>query len=248
MLENIEYAVRVKNLTVSYNNKPVLSSLDLNVPKGVLMAIVGPNGAGKSTLIKSILELIKPISGEVNFNGKDYKSERKNIAYVPQSESVDWNFPSDVLDVVLMGRYGKIGWIKRPSKMDKAKAIEAIKKVGMEEFSNRQIGMLSGGQRQRVFIARALVQEADIYLLDEPFQGVDVKTEKAIIELLKNLRENGKTVVVVHHDLQTVPEYFDYVTLLNGELIASGPTANVFINENINKAYNIISSTVKVGT
>lgn len=248
MLENIEYAVRVKNLTVSYNNKPVLSSLDLNVPKGVLMAIVGPNGAGKSTLIKSILDLIKPISGEVNFNGKDYKSERKNIAYVPQSESVDWNFPSDVLDVVLMGRYGKIGWIKRPSKMDKAKAIEAIKKVGMEEFSNRQIGMLSGGQRQRVFIARALVQEADIYLLDEPFQGVDVKTEKAIIELLKNLRENGKTVVVVHHDLQTVPEYFDYVTLLNGELIASGPTANVFINENINKAYNIISSTVKVGT
>lgn len=247
MIEDAQYAVEVNNLSASYNDKPVLLDINLKIPKAALMAVVGPNGAGKSTLIKSMLDLIKPVSGKVSFMGRDYKSERKNIAYVPQSESVDWSFPADVLDVVLMGRYGLIGWIKRPLANDKEKAIDALKKVGMEEFTNRQIGMLSGGQRQRVFIARALVQDAEIYLLDEPFQGVDAKTEEAIISLLKDLRERGKTVIVVHHDLQTVPEYFDYVTLLNKEIIASGLVTEVFTDENLNKAYKIPGKTVKGG-
>lgn len=236
-MEKVEYIVEVEDMTVAYKEKPVLWDIDLKIPKAVLMAIVGPNGAGKSTLIKAMLELIKPISGTVLFNGESYKAQRKHIAYVPQSESVDWQFPTSVLDVVLMGRYGHLGWFKRPSALDRNMAIDALKKVGMESFKDRQISQLSGGQQKRVFLARALVQNADIYFMDEPFQGVDAKTEKTIIELLKELRNEGKTVIVVHHDLQTVPEYFDWVTLLNTEIIANGPVTKVFNEENLKLAY-----------
>jgi len=191
------------------------------------------------------LDLIKPITGSVLFNGKPYDTQRKSIGYVPQRGSVDWDFPTTVLDVVLMGRYGHVGWIKRVGKADKQHAIEAIEKVGMSEFVHRQISQLSGGQQQRVFLARALVQDAEIYFMDEPFQGVDAKTERAVIEILKELRKRGKTVVVVHHDLQTVAEYFDWVTLINTQLIASGPVADVFTEENLKKTYRSTGKILK---
>jgi manganese/zinc/iron transport system ATP- binding protein len=245
MSEALKPIIEVEDMTVAYHVKPVLWDIDLKIPKGVLMAIVGPNGAGKSTLIKSMLDLIKPITGSVLFNGKPYATQRKSIGYVPQRGSVDWDFPTTVLDVVLMGRYGHVGWIKRVSKADKNHAIEAIEKVGMSEFVHRQISQLSGGQQQRVFLARALVQDADIYFMDEPFQGVDAKTERAVIEILKELRKRGKTVVVVHHDLQTVPEYFDWVTLINTQLIASGPVEEVFTEENLKKAYRSTGKILK---
>ncbi len=232
-----KYLIEVEDMTVAYQEKPVLWDIDLKIPKGILMAIVGPNGAGKSTLIKAMLNLIKPISGKVLFNGKSYESQRRYIGYVPQRGSVDWDFPTSVLDVVLMGTYGQIGWIKRPGKKQKEMALNAIKEVGMETFSQRQISQLSGGQQQRVFLARALVQDADIYFMDEPFQGVDAKTEKAIIHILKKLRKRGKTVIVVHHDLQTVKEYFDWVTLLNTRLIKYGNVDEVFTDENLKMTY-----------
>lgn len=237
MEKDLDYVVEVEDMTVAYNIKPVLWDIDLKIPKGVLMAIVGPNGAGKSTLIKAMLDLIKPVSGNVLFNGASYKEERRHIGYVPQSESVDWDFPADVLDVVLMGRYGKLGWFKRPGREDREICTEALEKVGMLEFASRQISELSGGQQQRVFLARALVQEADIYFMDEPFKGVDAKTEVAIINILKDLKNQGKTVVVVHHDLQTVEEYFDWVVLLNTQLIEYGPVEQIFTEENLKKTY-----------
>lgn len=233
----MEYAVAVNDLTVAYHKKPVLWDIDLEIPSGVLMAIVGPNGAGKSTLIKTMLNMIKPVTGETRFWGEAYDKQRKNIGYVPQRGSVDWDFPTNVLDVVTMGTYGELGWFKRPGKKEKEMAIKAIEKVDMLPFADRQISQLSGGQQQRVFLARALVQNADIYFMDEPFQGVDAKTERAIINLLRELRSMGKTVVVVHHDLQTVEEYFDWVTLLNKVIIASGPVEKVFNEENLMKAY-----------
>lgn len=233
----MEYAVAVNDLTVAYHKKPVLWDIDLEIPSGVLMAIVGPNGAGKSTLIKTMLNMIKPVTGEARFWGEAYDKQRKNIGYVPQRGSVDWDFPTNVLDVVTMGTYGELGWFKRPGKKEKEMAIKALEKVDMLPFADRQISQLSGGQQQRVFLARALVQNADIYFMDEPFQGVDAKTERAIINLLRELRSIGKTVVVVHHDLQTVEEYFDWVTLLNKVIIASGPVEKVFNEENLMKAY-----------
>ncbi len=235
-----KYLIEVEDMTVAYEKKPVLWDIDLKIPKGVLMAIIGPNGAGKSTLIKAMLDLIKPISGKVLFNGTDYHSQRRYIGYVPQRESVDWDFPTSVFDVVLMGTYGQIGWIKRPGRKEKEKALDAIKKVGMEDFIDRQISQLSGGQQQRVFLARALVQDADIYFMDEPLQGVDARTEKAIIRILKELRTNGKTVVVVHHDLQTVQEYFDWVTLLNTKIIKYGRVEEVFNDDNLKITYGKI--------
>lgn len=235
-----KYLIEVEDMTVAYEKKPVLWDIDLKIPKGVLMAIIGPNGAGKSTLIKAMLDLIKPISGKVLFNGADYHSQRPYIGYVPQRESVDWDFPTSVFDVVLMGTYGQIGWIKRPGRKEKEKALDAIKKVGMEDFIDRQISQLSGGQQQRVFLARALVQDADIYFMDEPLQGVDARTEKAIIRILKELRTNGKTVVVVHHDLQTVQEYFDWVTLLNTKIIKYGRVEEVFNDDNLKITYGKI--------
>lgn len=229
--------VQVEDMTVAYHKKPVIWDIDLDIPKATLLAIVGPNGAGKSTLIKAMLDLIKPSSGKVLFDNKSYIEHRKHIGYVPQSESVDWDFPANVLDVVMMGTYGELGWFKRPSKTQKEKALSAIEKVGMSEYVDRQISQLSGGQQQRIFLARALVQDADIYFMDEPFKGVDAKTEITIVELLKELKDNGKTLIVVHHDLQTVAEYFDWVALLNKQMIAVGPVSEVFTEENIEKTY-----------
>ncbi|NKI26666.1 metal ABC transporter ATP-binding protein [Arenibacter sp. 6A1] len=232
-------AIKVDDLTVAYNFKPVLWDIDLSVPEGVLMAIVGPNGAGKSTLIKAMLDIIKPIAGSVEIFGKPYKKQYKEVAYVPQKGSVDWDFPTTALDVVMMGTYGSLGWIKRPGRKQKKEALEALEKVGMLEFRSRQISQLSGGQQQRIFLARALVQQASIYIMDEPFQGVDATTEKAIINILKELRKEGKTVVVVHHDLQTVPEYFDWVTFLNVKKIATGSVKDIFNDDNLTKTYGI---------
>nr|WP_300005487.1 metal ABC transporter ATP-binding protein [Tissierella sp.] len=244
-MSELDYIIKVEDMTVAYSVKPVLWDIDLDIPKGVMMAIVGPNGAGKSTLIKAMLDLIKPVSGNVLFNGQTYKEHRKFIGYVPQSESVDWDFPSDVLDVVLMGRYGELGWFKRPGKKDKELALEALDKVGMKDFANRQISQLSGGQQQRIFLARALVQDAEIYFMDEPFKGVDARTEGAIVDLLKELKNRGKTLIVVHHDLQTVAEYFDWVVLLNRQIIKAGPVEDVFTDENINKTYRSTGQILK---
>ncbi len=232
-----DLALRVTDLTLAYGDKPVLWDIDLEVPKGVLMAIVGPNGAGKTTLIKAILGLLKPAAGQVLVFNQPYKTQRKRVGYVPQRGSVDWDFPTSVLDVVTMGRYGSLGWFNRPKSRDFQTALDALGRVGMQPFADRQISQLSGGQQQRVFLARALVQDADLYLMDEPFQGVDATTERAIIALLQELRAAGKTVIAVHHDLQTVPEYFDWTMLLNVRRIASGPVAEVFTEENLRQTY-----------
>ncbi len=230
-------AIEVNDLTVAYREQPVLWDLDLTVPAGVLMAIVGPNGAGKTTLIRAILGLLRPAAGEVLVHGRPYREQRRLVGYVPQRGSVDWDFPTTVLDVVMMGRYGALGWLRRPGRRERTLAMDALEKVGMAAFADRQISQLSGGQQQRVFLARALAQDARVYLMDEPFQGVDAKTEHAIVTLLQDLRAQGRTVVVVHHDLQTVAEYFDWVMLLNVRRIAVGPVAEVFTDENLRIAY-----------
>ena len=232
-----ERAIEVTDLTIAYKDKPVLWDVDMDVPSGILMAIIGPNGAGKTTMIKSILGLIKPAAGQVLVYGKPFGEQRHLVGYVPQRGSVDWDFPTSVLDVVMMGRYGALGWLKRPGVSERAAALDALDKVGMKSFAERQISQLSGGQQQRVFLARALVQDAQLYFMDEPFQGVDATTERAIVTLLQELRSAGKTVVVVHHDLQTVPEYFDWVTMLNVRRIASGPVSDVFTEQNLRQTY-----------
>lgn len=232
-----DYALDVENLTVCYNSQAVLRDVNLKIPKGKLVAVIGPNGAGKSTLIKTILKLIKPVSGKIDFPELSTNTITHKIAYVPQSGTVDWDFPATVLDVVMMGRYGHLGWFKRPSKKEKQMALKTLETVGMKDYSKRQISQLSGGQQQRVFLARALIQDAQIYFMDEPFKGVDIQTEKSIIELLKNLKRENKTVIVVHHDLQTIKEYFDWVTLMNVNIIANGSTENVLNEENLQKAY-----------
>ena len=223
-------AIEIKNLTVAYGENIALEDFNLDVEIGSLMALVGPNGAGKSTLIKTILKFLKQITGEIKINGK-------NLAYVPQRNSVDWDFPTTLFDVVEMGCYGRVGLFKRVNKEEKAKVLKAIEQVGMLEFKDRQISELSGGQQQRAFIARALVQEADIYLMDEPFQGVDSTTEKSIVDILKKLKSEGKTLLVVHHDLQTVPTYFETVTFINKTVIASGKVKEAFTQENIEMTY-----------
>ena len=230
-------AVEVTDLTVAYNERPVLWDVDFTVPTGRLMAILGPNGAGKTTLIKAILGLVRPAAGRVLIHGDSYRQQRRLVGYVPQRGSVDWDFPTTSLDVVMMGRYGRLGWIKRPGRPEREAALTALEKVGMVDYRNRQISQLSGGQQQRVFLARALVQDAQVYFMDEPFQGVDARTERAIVALLQDLREQGRTVIVVHHDLQTVAEYFDMVTLLNVRRIASGPVDEAFTEENLRLAY-----------
>lgn len=230
-------AVEVHDLTVAYGEKPVLWDIDLTVPAGVLMGVVGPNGAGKTTLIKAMLGLVKPVSGGVRVQGKPYSPRARAVAYVPQRGTVDWDFPTTVLDVVTMGTYGRLGWFRRPGAREKAEAADALGRVGMAAFAGRQISQLSGGQQQRVFLARALVQDAPVYLMDEPFQGVDAVTERSIIDILRDLRSRGRTVLVVHHDLNTVPEYFDRVTLLNVRVIASGPVAEAFTPANLRAAY-----------
>lgn len=227
----------IHDLTVAYHRKPVLWDVDLDVPAGKLIGIVGPNGAGKSTLIKAVLDLLPRASGRVLVFGKPYRESRGRVGYVPQRESVDWDFPVSALDVVAMGRYGKIGWFRPVTRAHKAVALEALDRVGIANLAHRQIAQLSGGQQQRTFLARALVQDADLYLMDEPFAAVDAATELAIVKLLQDLRSRGKTCLVVHHDLQTVPEYFDEVILLNMRVVAHGPTATTFTPENLHKTY-----------
>ncbi|PIR24989.1 MAG: manganese ABC transporter ATP-binding protein [Deltaproteobacteria bacterium CG_4_10_14_0_2_um_filter_43_8] len=230
-------ALSIQDLTVAYQRQPVLWNINLQLPKGELIGVVGPNGAGKSTLIKAVMGLLPMLSGEIKVFGEALKNQRHLIGYVPQRSSVDWDFPTNALDVVMMGRYGKLPLFKRPNEAHREFALQCLKKLGIADYANRQISQLSGGQQQRVFLARALAQEAQIYLMDEPFTGVDAATEQAIIVLLRELKEKGYTVVVVHHDLQSVPEYFDSVVLLNQRLVAFGPTAETFTEEKINTTY-----------
>jgi len=227
----------IRGLTVSYGQKPAVFSVDMTVQPGAMTAIIGPNGAGKSTLLKAALSIVSPLSGQVTVYGKPLDQQRARIAYVPQRASVDWDFPTRVIDVVLMGLSRQLGLLGRVRSRHKAHAMDCLNRVGMRDFADRQIGQLSGGQQQRVFLARALAQEADLYLLDEPFAGVDAATEKAIIAVLKSLKEAGKTVVVVHHDLATVTDYFDHVFLINTRKVAEGPVAEAFTAETLQAAY-----------
>ncbi|WP_350336109.1 metal ABC transporter ATP-binding protein [Coralliovum pocilloporae] len=227
----------VNGLTVAYHRKPVLWNVSFSAPAGKLVAIVGPNGAGKSTFLKASLGLIPRISGDVSVFGSAFDQARRQIGYVPQRSSVDWDFPSTALDVVLMGLYGEIGWFRWVGRSHRRKAMDYLKLVEMEEFADRQIGQLSGGQQQRIFLARALAQNADVYFMDEPFAGVDAATERAIITVLRKLVDDGKTVICVHHDLETVPDYFDHVLLLSGQTIADGSVRDVFTPDNLQKAY-----------
>jgi manganese/zinc/iron transport system ATP- binding protein len=230
-------ALEFHDLTVTYDRKPVLFGVDAAIPQGSLCGIIGPNGAGKSTLIKAVMGLLPVQGGWTQVFGGPLEQCRQRVAYVPQRSSVDWDFPVNVMDVVLMGRYGRLGLLRRPGQKDRAIAAEALEKVQMSAYAGRQISQLSGGQQQRVFLARALAQEADLYLMDEPFTGVDAATERAIITLLQEIRARGGTIVAVHHDLTTAPEYFDHLLLLNMRLIASGPTAEVFNQELLQKTY-----------
>lgn len=230
-------ALEIRDLTVVYRERPVLWDVDLQVPAGQLCAIVGPNGAGKTTLIKAALGLVNKASGQVRFFGRDLASARAQIGYVPQRGTVDWDFPTSVLDVVMMGLYGRLGWFRRPGRLQREAALRCLEQVSMTEFAHRQISQLSGGQQQRVFLARALAQSSDLYFMDEPFAGVDVVTEEAILKVLHELKQRGKTVLVVHHDLETVRHYFDHLTLLNVQVIASGPIQQTFTPENLKATY-----------
>ena len=227
----------VHAVTVAYHRKPVIWDIDFDVAPGRLVAIVGPNGAGKSTLIKACLGLVPVAAGRVEFWGETLRNARARIGYVPQRESIDWDFPVSALDVVCMGRYRHIGWCRPVSKAHKRASLGCLDRVGLADFADRQISQLSGGQQQRVFLARALAQEADLYFMDEPFAGVDAATERAIISVLRDLRDAGKSVIVVHHDLQTVRAYFDDVIMLNMRVVAAGQIDEVYTNENLRKAY-----------
>lgn len=229
--------VEVHDLTVTYNQKPALWDIDFEIPQGALVGVIGPNGSGKSTLIKSIMGIIEPSSGWVKVFDKDIDAVRHKVSYVPQRETVDWDFPTNVMDVVLMGRYGRTSLFKRSSKKDRLIAEESLEKVGMLQFANRQIAQLSGGQQQRVFMARALAEQAEVYLMDEPFAGVDAATESSIFQVFEEIRDSGKTMMVVHHDLQSAAKYFDWIVLLNTRLVAVGPTEEVFTQELLQEAY-----------
>jgi manganese/zinc/iron transport system ATP- binding protein len=230
-------ALETHDLTVTYHKKPVLYGIDLQIPEGNLVGIIGPNGAGKSTLIKSVMGVVPSVSGWVKLFGKPLKQSISRVGYVPQRGSVDWDFPVTVMDVALQGTFGKLGMFRRVGKKERNLAEESLEKVGMHPFAKRQIGNLSGGQQQRVFLARALAQDCDLYLMDEPFVGVDAATEFAIIKTLQEMREKGKTVIVVHHDLQTAPDYFDMLILLNLRLIAYGKTKDMFNKDLLQKTY-----------
>lgn len=229
--------INVEDLTLAYNEKPVVWDADLDIIKNSRTAIIGPNGAGKSTLLKGILGLLKPLAGEITIMGKTPKDARKHFSYIPQTASVNWDFPTTVLDVVVMGRYRTLGWIKRPHKKDYEIAKEALEKMKMYEFKDRQISELSGGQRQRVFLSRALTSDAEIYFMDEPLAGVDIVTEKIIMDTIKEFQDNGKTIVVVHHDLNTIEKYFDHVVIINKKIVAHGDLETAFTKENIKKAF-----------
>ena len=227
----------VYDLTVAYHRKPVIWDVGFDIPPGSLAGIVGPNGAGKSTLLKAVMDLIPRASGRVSVFGKSYRENRRRVGYVPQRETVDWDFPVDALDVVTMGLYREIGWFLPVRKKHRQAAMTALEQVGIADLAHRQISQLSGGQQQRTFLARALVQDADLYLMDEPFAAVDAATESAIVDVLRGFQQRGKTAVVIHHDLQTVPEYFDYVVMLNMRVVAQGPVQDVYTNDNLQKTY-----------
>jgi manganese/zinc/iron transport system ATP- binding protein len=230
-------AVSVRDLTVAYGEAPALWDVDLDLPEGVLAAVVGPNGAGKSTLLKAVLGLVPLGAGQVRVFGRPFDDVRRRVAYVPQRSAVDWDFPTDVLDVVLMGTYPRLGWLRRPGRRERELALASLDRMGMADLARRQIGELSGGQQQRVFLARALAQEADLFLLDEPLAGVDAPTEETVLRLLTDLQAEGKTVVLVHHDLETVRERFDWGVLLNVRLVSSGPVAEAMVAEAVVRAY-----------
>ncbi len=230
-------ALEIHDLTISYNRRPVLWDVDLTIPEGAIVGVIGPNGAGKTTLIKAVMGLVPAGSGYVQIYGRPLDEVRERISYVPQRESVDWDFPASARDVVLMGRYGKLGLFRRPRRADRDKADECLRRVGIEHLADRQISQLSGGQQQRVFLARALAQDADFYIMDEPFTGVDAATEAAIVEILRGMRARGRTILAVHHDLQSALDYFDWVVLLNMRLVASGPADKVFTAELLQKTY-----------
>lgn len=227
----------IHDMTVAYHRRPVLWDVDLVLAEPRLVGVLGPNGAGKSTMIKAVLGLAPMAHGSVRVFDEPVEKVRRRIGYVPQRESVDWDFPVSVLDVVLMGTYGRLGWCRRPGAKERQLARECLAKVGMEDFERRQIGQLSGGQQQRTFLARALAQQADLYFMDEPMAGVDAATEQAIFTLLAELRKSGKTVIVVHHDLRSVEQYFDYVVLMNMRVVAAGPTEQAFTTENLRRTY-----------
>ncbi len=229
--------INVEDLTLAYNEKPVVWDADVNIVRNSRTAIIGPNGAGKSTLLKGILGLLKPLAGEVKILGKDPKNARKYFSYIPQTASVNWDFPTTVLDVVLMGRYKTLGWIRRPGKKDYEIAKQALEKMGMYEFRDRQISELSGGQRQRVFLARSISSDAEIYFMDEPLAGVDMVTEKIIMDTIKEFQKDGKTIVAVHHDLNTIEKYFDHVVIINRRVVADGPVSETFTKENLDIAF-----------
>lgn len=235
--DNASLPLSIQDLTVAWHRKPVIWDVEFDVSPGQLVGIVGPNGAGKSTLLKAVMDLVPRASGRISIFGKPWKQNRNRVGYVPQRESVDWDFPVSVLDVVTMGLYGQIGWCRPVTRRHREIARDALDRVGIGDFADRQISQLSGGQQQRTFLARALVQNADLYLLDEPFAAVDAATEQAIIEILREMRQAGKTAIVIHHDLHTVPTYFDSVVLLNMRVVAQGPTASVFTRENLERTY-----------
>ena len=227
----------IHDMTVAYDRRPVLWNIDLTLRNPGLVAIVGPNGAGKSTMIKAVMGLVPMVSGSVAVWGHEVDSQRNRIGYVPQRGSVDWDFPISVLETVVMGTYGALGWFRRPGRKQRDLALHCLERVGMQDFAKRQIGQLSGGQQQRVFLARALAQQSDLYFMDEPMSGVDAATERIVFELLKSLSDEGRTIVVVHHDLRTVPEYFDEVVLLNVRIVTSGPVETTFTSANLQATY-----------
>ncbi|MEO1193690.1 MAG: metal ABC transporter ATP-binding protein [Pseudomonadota bacterium] len=236
-MSEAQVACQTWNLSVAYHADPVLRRVNFYVPVGSVMGVIGPNGAGKSTLIKAMLGLVKPLTGSATFFGKPLDDVRLRVGYMPQSTSVDWDFPTTVIDLVTMGTYGELGWIRRPGKAERARSMAALEKTGIAELAFRQIGELSGGQRQRAFLARTLVQAPDLFFLDEPFQGIDAKSQQAMIDVLHDLSAQGKTSVIVHHHLATVRQYCNQVTLINRSVIASGPADEVFTKENIRTAY-----------
>jgi manganese/zinc/iron transport system ATP- binding protein len=236
-VSNAEIPLSIRDLTVAWQRKPVIWDIEFDVAPGQLVGIIGPNGAGKSTVLKAVMDLVPKASGRVEVFGHPFAQNRHRVGYVPQRESVDWDFPVSVLDVVAMGLYGRLGWFRRVGRAQREAAMKALEQVGIGELASRQISQLSGGQQQRTFLARALVQDADLFLMDEPFAAVDAATEAAIVQILRTMRQNGKTAVVIHHDLQSVPEYFDSVVMLNMRIVACGPTATTFTRENLERTY-----------
>ena len=236
-MSSMPIACQTRNMSVAYRAEPVLHRVNFSVPVGSVMGIIGPNGAGKSTLIKAMLGLVTSLTGTSEFFGRSLDQVRRRVGYMPQGASVDWDFPTTVIDLVTMGTYGDLGWIRRPGKAERARAMAALEQTGIAELASRQIGELSGGQRQRAFLARTLVQAPDLYFMDEPFQGIDAKSQEAMLHVLYDLSAQGKTCVIVHHHLATVRDYCNHVTLLNGSVIASGPAEEAFTKENIRIAY-----------